>query len=60
MKTAIGKLKIDKTPGPDGIPNEVIKIVGDTWPELLPSTFNICLEGGTFPDTWKKQKLCKM
>ena len=54
---ACRKLKKGKSPGPDGIPNEVIQIVGKMWPELLTGVFNTCFESGSFPTKWKIQKL---
>lgn len=54
----IGKsLKRHKAPGPDGIPNEIITVVCDQWPELFRDVFNLCLEKGRFPKMWKKQYL---
>lgn len=54
---AIAKLKTGKSPGPDGIPNEAIRLVAELWPELLITTFNKCLMNGVFPTCWKRQKL---
>lgn len=57
IKLASNKLSIGKSPGPDGIPNEVIKVVCEIWPEILLEVFNSCLVNGIFPAKWKKQKL---
>lgn len=57
LKRACSKLKTGKSPGPDGIPNEVLKLTGVLWPEILLMTFNKCLETGVFPKSWKEQKL---
>lgn len=51
------KLKAGKSPGLDGIPNEVIKLVIKVYPEMLLIAFNICLKHGMFLQDWKKQKL---
>lgn len=51
------KLKKGKAPGPDGVPNEIIAIVGKQWPGLFTSIFNTCLKMGVFPTAWKKQML---
>ncbi|KAI8125012.1 Retrovirus-related Pol polyprotein from type-1 retrotransposable element R1 [Lucilia cuprina] len=57
VKTACMKLKKSKSPGPDGVPNEVLQVIGNVWPELIVDTFNICLKHGFFPIKWKIQKL---
>ena len=46
-----------KAPGLDGIPNEVLELLIVYYPELLLSTFNICLQEGKFHNDWKMQKL---
>lgn len=51
------KLKCKKATGPDGIPNEIIKIVAKEYPECLLEAFNSCLRHGVFFKNWKKQKL---
>lgn len=54
----LGKqLKNGKAPGPDGIPNEVLKTVIEVYPEILLDVFNSCLKKGEFPKKWKRQKL---
>ena len=50
-------MKTGKAPGLDGIPNEVLKLVILYYPELLLSTFNVCLKEGKFHNDWKRQKL---
>lgn len=54
---ACKNLSIGKSPGPDGIPNEVVKAVCEIWPEFLLEVFNSCLVNGIFPAKWKVQKL---
>ena len=51
------KLKSHKAPGPDRIPNEILKIVVKKCPTLLLDTFNDCLRQGIFPTQWKIQNL---
>lgn len=51
------KLKLGKAPGPDGVPNEVIKVLMEEIPDYWLQIFNKCLEEGEFPNRWKKQKL---
>lgn len=57
LRQACKKLSMGKSPGPDGIPNEVIKRVSEIWPEYLLKVFNSCLANGIFPTKWKIQKL---
>lgn len=51
------KLKNNKAPGPDGIPNEVVGMVIRVHPELLLRVYNGCLRKGVFYQKWKKQRL---
>ena len=51
------RLKNNKAPGPDNIPNEVLKIVVETCPDVLLNVFNDCLRQGVFPKAWKVQNL---
>jgi Reverse transcriptase (RNA-dependent DNA polymerase)/Endonuclease-reverse transcriptase len=46
-----------KAPGPDCIPNAVIKRVATGDPELLLTVYNRCLKEGVFPALWKRQRL---
>lgn len=57
LKNAADKLKPRKTPGPDGVPSEVIKEIAHKRPELLLNMFNRCLTEGQFPKIWKVQQL---
>jgi hypothetical protein len=50
-------LKLNKAPGPDGIPNAAVKVAVKTCPQVFLGTMKRCLEGGQFPDCWKRQKL---
>lgn len=50
-------LKTGKAPGPDRIPNAVVKDVVKAYPKVFLNTMQKCLEEGKFPDCWKKQKL---
>jgi hypothetical protein len=51
------KLKPRKAPGPDGIPNEALKILVKRFPSVFRDTLQKCLDDCIFPDIWKKQKL---
>lgn len=57
LRHACNRLSKGKSPGPDGIPNEVLKLLGEQYPELLLETFNSCFKNGVFPNRWKRQKL---
>ena len=57
LKPAGAKLKTGKAPGPDGIPNEILRKIVEVYPRMLLDTFNACLQEGAFFSDWKKQKL---
>ena len=57
MQEAGKKLHSGKAPGPDNIPNEIIRLVIQVWPDVLLETFNACLRSGSFHIRWKRQKL---
>jgi len=54
---AVGKLPLGKAPGPDSIPNEVIRLAVRRSPEIFLATFNACLIKNVFPPRWKRAKL---
>ncbi|MBW0514366.1 hypothetical protein O181_054081 [Austropuccinia psidii MF-1] len=54
VRTNIEKLPNKKSPGPDGIPNELIKIACNLIINKLTDLFNNCLTAGHFPTSWKK------
>lgn len=47
----------NKAPGPDGIPNNALKVAIKTATKSFVDVFNECLREGVFPDRWKKQNL---
>lgn len=51
------KLKLGRAPGPDSIPNEIVKLILEGFPELWIRIFNKCLAEGVFPKSWKRQRL---
>lgn len=57
LARVIKRLPSGKAPGPDNIPNELIKIVAKRCPNLFLGTYNACLEYGFFPSVWKKARL---
>ncbi|XP_053691540.1 uncharacterized protein LOC128740055 [Sabethes cyaneus] len=50
-------LKMKKAPGPDGIPNAVLKEAIHAFPDMFRTVMQNCLSEGHFPDKWKIQKL---
>ncbi|CAH1720556.1 unnamed protein product [Aphis gossypii] len=54
---AAKKLKVNTSPGPDGITNEVLKVIVTLNPDVLTDVYNTCLSSGVFPETWKKARL---
>lgn len=47
------RLRTRKAPGPDGIPNEILKIEIKQQSKMFLRTFNRYLEEGIFPKQWK-------
>jgi len=47
----------DKAPGPDGIPNKVLKIAIKANTKEYVVKYNACLTEGVFPSHWKTQRL---
>jgi len=54
---AVRRLKRNKAPGPDGIPNEVIKILVKKYTGVFRRVMQGCMQRACFPDCWKRQKL---
>lgn len=50
---AIGKLKLNKSPGIDNIPNEVLKLGKTELCKSLTLLFNKILVSGNFPQSWR-------
>lgn len=46
-----------KAPGLDGIPNAAVKASIVQYPEAFRRMYQRCLDGGTFPAEWKRQRL---
>ncbi|GFY73246.1 RNA-directed DNA polymerase from mobile element jockey, partial [Trichonephila inaurata madagascariensis] len=57
IDAVINKLKLKKAPGPDSIPNEVVKKLHEMYPDLFLIVFNSCLRLKTFPRCWKKARI---
>ena len=54
---ACRKVGEKKAPGPDEIPNGALKTAIECNPSLFAELMQACLEEGTFPREWKRQKL---
>lgn len=50
-------ITLGKAPGPDGVPDMVVKEVSRFKSEILRSLFSKCLEQGVFPESWKVANL---
>lgn len=46
-----------KAPGPDGVPDLVVKEIAINRPEILRDIYNTCLKDSVFPQSWKEAKL---
>lgn len=57
LKAASSKLKTRKTPGPDGIPPEAVRLAAEVQPEKVLEAMNETLLGDYFPDDWKISRL---
>jgi len=57
VTAAVDRLPPRKAPGPDHVPNEVIKLVFSKFPDVFVRCYNECLNTGTFPARWKHAKL---
>jgi Reverse transcriptase (RNA-dependent DNA polymerase)/Endonuclease-reverse transcriptase len=55
--TAAKKIGTKKASGPDMIPNIALKVSVSCNPELVVGVLQSCLDGGIFPNIWKRQKL---
>ena len=51
---ALKKLKLKKSPGPDGITNEMLTHLNTTARLKLLEIFNMIWKEGRVPQTWKK------
>lgn len=54
---AVNRLSVGKAPGPDLVPNEMIKLAHAKFPAIFEECFNVCLASGQFPSCWKRAKL---
>lgn len=54
VKAAAAGIPNGKAPGPDGVPNEVLRKAVTTYPEYFAALYNCCLRSAHFPAQWKK------
>jgi len=57
IKGRAAKIPSGKAPGPDGVPDLIIKEIEKIKPEILIDVFNSCLAYGIFPGKWKAARL---
>jgi hypothetical protein len=50
-------LKQKKAPGPNGITNEIAKLIFKAIPETITSIYNEYMRKGSFPANWKITKV---
>ena len=53
----INHLKVNKSPGPDGIPPKVIKVAGKYIVSVLTHIYNLTIDTGEYPDLLKISKV---
>lgn len=59
IDTAVARLPSKKAPGPDLVPNDIIKLAYSRFPDDFVRCYNACLKNGVFPVRWKRaQNLC--
>ena len=54
LRSALKKLKLKKSPGPDGITNEMLIHLGRAAEDKLLHIFNLSWQKGTLPQVWKE------
>jgi hypothetical protein len=57
IKNITVRISVGKAPGPDGVPDLVIKSVAKGRPEIFSKVFNQCFSEVIFPEAWKTAKL---
>ena len=57
LKKAIKKLKKKKSPGPDGVTNEMLQHLGKSALEKLLDIFNLSWRQGQVPQCWKEARM---
>lgn len=54
---AADRLPSGKAPGPDNVPNEIIKLAAHRFPNVFLAAYNACANTGHFPAIWKRARL---
>lgn len=54
LLVATDRLPVGKAPGPDNIPNEIIKLAARRFPGIFLDVYNACIATGRFPARWKR------
>lgn len=57
IRTCSKRIPLGRAPGPDGVPDMIIKQLARTKPEAFKSVFDHCFREGVFPEMWKRAKL---
>uniref|UniRef100_A0A183GWI8 Reverse transcriptase domain-containing protein n=1 Tax=Heligmosomoides polygyrus TaxID=6339 RepID=A0A183GWI8_HELPZ len=57
VRKAIGKMKLGKAAGPDGVPVEAWKVLGDLGVNWLTQFLNRITKKGKMPDDWRKSTI---
>jgi len=57
VRQVIESLQPKKAPGPNGITNEVVKLLFKMIPITMTAVCNACLRTGCFPENWKIAKI---
>ena len=52
VRNAVFKQKINKAPGPDELPAEIIKVSYDYTSQYLVSIYNKLFENAEYPESW--------
>ena len=57
LEIQLNKMKNGKSWGPDGIPTEALKHLGDWGVRQLTKIFNAILQSGKMPDEWRESTI---
>lgn len=57
IQLASTRLSPGKAPGPDGVPNEALRVAARTHPTMFQKVYSQCLIEGIFPSPWKRARL---
>jgi len=57
VRQVIESLQPKKAPGPNGITNEIVKLLFKEMPKTMTATYNACLRTGCFSVNWKVAKI---